>query len=101
MKSNQFTGLVFLDLNKAFDSVNHDILLVKLQHYGIRDSANQLIESFLSRKQFVTIKDAKSKLLQNKYGVPQSLILGSLLFLLYVNLPNYFTLTSHISKIIT
>ena len=69
MNSNQFTGFVFLDFNKAFDLVNHDILLLKLQHYGIRGSANQLIESLLSRKQFVSIKDAKSKLLQNKYGV--------------------------------
>ena len=48
-------------------------------------SANQLIKSFLSRKQFVSIKGAKSKLLQNNYGVPQVLIFDPLLFLLYVN----------------
>ena len=82
---NQFTDLVLLDFTKAFDSVNHDILLLKLQHYGIRGSENQLIKSFLSRKQFVSIKGAKSKLLQNNYGVPQGSILGPLLFLLYVN----------------
>ena len=70
INSNQYTGLVFLDLTKAFDSVNHDILLLKLEHYGIRGSANQLIKSFLSRKQFVSIKGAKSKLLHNNYGVP-------------------------------
>ena len=55
INSNQFTGLVFLDLTKALDSVNHDILLLKLEHYGLRGSANQLIKSFLSRKQFVFI----------------------------------------------
>ena len=48
-------------------------------------SANQLIKSFLSRKQFVSIKGAKSKLLHNNYGVLQGSILGPLLFLLYVN----------------
>ena len=85
INSNQYTGLVFLDLTKAFDSVNHDILLLKLDHYGIRGSTNQLIKLFLSRKQFVFIKGAKSKLLQNNYGVPQGSILGPLLFLLYVN----------------
>ena len=85
INSNQYTGLIFLDLTKAFDSVNHDILLLKLDHYGIRGSTNQLIKSFLSRKQFVSIKGGKSKLLQNNYGVPQGSILGPLLFLLYVN----------------
>ena len=85
INSNQYAGLVFLDLTKAFDSVNHDILLLKLEHYGIRGSANQLIKSFLSRKQFVSIKGAKSKLLHNNYGAPQGSILGPLLFLLYVN----------------
>ena len=65
INSNQYTGLVFLDLTKAFDSVTHDILLLKLEHYGIRGSTNQLIKSFLFRKQFVSIKVAKSKLLQN------------------------------------
>ena len=85
INSNQYTDLVFLDLRKAFDSVNHDILLLKLDHYGIRGSTNQLIKSFLSRKQFVSIRGAKSKLLQNNYGVPQGSILCPLLFLLYIN----------------
>ena len=56
INSNQFTGLVFLLLTEAFNSVNYDILLLKLQHYSIRGSANQLIQSFLLRKQFVSIK---------------------------------------------
>ena len=85
INSNQYIGLVFLDLTKAFDSVNHDILLLKLDHYGIRGSTNQLIKSFLSRKQFVSIKGVKSKLLQNNYGVPQGSILGPLLVLFYIN----------------
>ena len=59
INSYQFTGLVFLDLTKAFDSVNHDILLLNFEHYGIHGFANQLIKSFLFRKQFVFIKGTK------------------------------------------
>ena len=72
INSNQFTGLVFLEFTKAFDSINHDILLLKLQHFDTRGSANQLLQLFLSRKQFVSIKGAKSKLIQNKYDVPSN-----------------------------
>ena len=76
INSNQFTSLVFLDITKDltllsyllnFNSINHDIFLFKLQHYGIRGSVNKLIQAFLSCRQFVSIKGAKSKLLQNNY----------------------------------
>ena len=82
---NFYTGLIFLDLTKAFDSVNHEILPLKLGHYGIRGQANNLPQAFLKRKQFVSINNHESPLLSNGYGVPQDSTLGPLLFLLYMN----------------
>ena len=61
----------FLDLQKAFDTVNHSILLFKLDHYGIRGPANRLIESFLDRKQYVCLSGCRSDLKSIKYGVAQ------------------------------
>lgn len=75
-----YTVATFLDLSKAFDTVDHEILSHKLEHYGIS------FQSFLSnRKQFVQYKNTSSKTLSIVYGVPQGSILGPLLFLLYVN----------------
>ena len=55
INANNYTGILFLDLTKAFDTVCHPILLAKLQHYGIRGPSHQLIKSFLERKQFVQL----------------------------------------------
>ena len=87
VSANLHTGLVFLDIKKAFDTVNHDILIQKLEHYGIRGIANDLLKSYLrSRKQFVTLDEIEhSDLFQIKTGVPQNSTLGPLLFLLYIN----------------
>ena len=86
---NLFTGLVFLDLQKAFDTVSHNVPLTKQEHYGIRGSANLYIKSFLNRKQYTFIDDHKSKVESITYGVAQGSSLGPLLFLLFVNdLPN-------------
>ena len=77
---------VFLDLKKAFDTVDHNILLSKIYKYGIRGTAHKWLGDYLNnRKQFVSFNYADSQKLEIRCGVPQGSILGPLLFLLYVN----------------
>ena len=84
-KQNHVLG-IFIDLSKAFDTIDHGNLLVKLDRYGIRGNANLLIKSYLSnRVQYTEIHNEKSDTLTIKYGVPQGSVLGPLLFLLYIN----------------
>ena len=77
---------IYLDLKKAFDTVNHNILLKKLEHYGFRGHSNNLIKSYLSdRYQYTVVNGKKSTTKKIETGVPQGSVLGPLLFLIYVN----------------
>ena len=77
---------VFADLQKAFDTVDHQVLLEKLSHYGIRGVSNDWFKSYLpNRNQYVSINGFDSGITTINYGVPQGSVLGPLLFLSYIN----------------
>ena len=93
--SGKKTVALYLNLSRAFDSVDHGALVLKLETYGIRGIANKIIASYLSdRGQAVAVKDKNGDLITSEFGcvkrgVPQGLILGPLLYILYTNeLPN-------------
>ena len=76
LDKGEFACGVFVDLQKTFDTVDHEILLSKLHHYGVRGVQNDWFRSYLSnRSQYVSVANAKSKLLPLKHGVPQSWVL--------------------------
>ena len=79
-------GLVFVDLKKAFDIVDHEILCLKLEHYGIRYQELSWFNLYLSRrKQFCRVNGIDSEVRDIETGVPQGSCLGPLLFLIYIN----------------
>ena len=86
LDTGQMTGLIFIDLKKAFDTVDHEILCKELYLYGVQDRELAWFKSYLSnRKQFERANGVDSKIEEIDIGVPQGSCLGSLLFLVYIN----------------
>ena len=97
LDKHNFAAGIFVDLEKAFDTVNHEILCHKLNYYGIRGVTYELIRSFLTNRN-VSVNGFDSSQLDLKCGVPQGSTLGPLLFLIYINALNYalkFSSASH------
>ena len=77
---------IYIDLSKAFDTLNHDILLQKLKYYGITGTSVNLLQSYLSERcQYVEYNGHRSNTLPISTGVPRGSVLGPLLFLIYIN----------------
>ena len=86
LNNKQYSIGIFRDFSKAFDTINHDILIDNLSYYGIRGTALGVIKKFVTnRVQFVNLNDVKSEYLSINCQIPQGSILGPLLFLLYIN----------------
>ena len=80
------TGMILIDLQKAFDTINHDILLKKMTSLGFSNHSIRWFQSYLPNRSFrVNMKNIYSSTAKTECGVPQGSILGPLLFLLYVN----------------
>ena len=86
LENSEYTAVTFIDLKKAFDTVNHDILIQKLEHYGVQNKEIRWFRSYLTnRKQCCKVNGQLSDLESITTGVPQGSCLGPLLFIIYVN----------------
>ena len=86
MDLGRLVGLVFIDLKKAFDTVDHSILCKKLELYGLQQRELSWFKSYLSnRKQFCRVNGVDSRIGDREVGAPQGSCLGPLLFLIYIN----------------
>ena len=86
MDSDLINGVLFLDLKKAFDTVDHEILLQKLYLYGIKGTSYAWFKSYIqNRKQICSMNGKKSHPIEIRCGVPQGSNLGPILFLLCIN----------------